>query len=435
MTPASSAAAAWWRPDASPAVPTRRARGRAAFGALALYTVILVAAPQEFVPALAPLRLAFTAAAVAIVAALADRWAGRARTRPWPRELTLVAALLAWAVLTVPLSYWPGGSVGVLLGLYLKSVAVFALLATVVDSEARLRQLVGVLVACAAIIAVTALNHYREGVLMAGARDRIAGYGTSGMAGNPNDLALLLNIVIPFEAALMLTTRRYVVKAAAVAVLLASVGGVVVTFSRGGFIALAMTGALCLWQLARRGAVLAVVGVLTASCLAVAFVPDRYAARLETVTNLDADATGSAQDRWRDTVVATTFALHHPLVGAGLGMDYLALNDVRGREWLSVHNTYLNYAVDLGAVGLALFLAIFASAWLGAARVERRRRASDGPRRRDALRTYATAARIALTTFAVAACFHPIAYHAFFYYLAGLAVAIRQIDDVPGAAS
>jgi O-antigen ligase len=100
-----------------------------------------------------------------------------------------------------------------------------------------------------------------------------------------------------------------------------------------------------------------------------------------------------------------------------------------------VHNTYLNYAVDLGAVGLTLFLAIFASAWLGAARVERRRRASEGPRQRDALRAYATAARIALTTFAVAACFHPIAYHAFFYYLAGLAVAIRQIDDLPGAVS
>jgi O-antigen ligase len=246
---------------------------------------------------------------------------------------------------------------------------------------------------------------------------------------------LLLNIVIPFNAALMLTARRQVVRLAALAVLLASVGGVIATFSRGGSIALAVTGVLGLWQLVRRGAVMAAGALLVATCLAVALVPARYAERLETVTNIEADATGSAQDRWRDTVVAATVALHHPLIGAGIGMDYLALNDARGRAWLSVHNAYLNYAVDLGLVGLTLFLAIFASAWIGVSRVERRRHVRERSGQRDALRTYATAARIALTTFAVAACFHPIAYHAFFYYLAGLAVAIRQIDARQGAAS
>jgi hypothetical protein len=53
-------------------------------------------------------------------------------------------------------------------------------------------------------------------------------------------------------------------------------------------------------------------------------------------------------------VVAAGFVARHPVIGAGVGMDVLALNELRGPVWLSVHNVYLNYAVDLGLVGLGL---------------------------------------------------------------------------------
>ena len=46
-------------------------------------------------------------------------------------------------------------------------------------------------------------------------------------------------------------------------------------------------------------------------------------------------------------------------------------------------------------------------------------------------RDSAPGVRIALCGYAVAALFHPTAYHFYFYYLAGLAVAVRRI----GAAS
>ena len=39
----------------------------------------------------------------------------------------------------------------------------------------------------------------------------------------------------------------------------------------------------------------------------------------------------------------------------------------------------------------------------------------------------AGAARISLIAFAVSACFYPVAYHAYFYYVAGLALAVRQV--------
>ncbi len=417
----------WWRPVTA-AQDRAAVPGRAAFVALVVYTVVLVAAPQEFVRSLGPLRLAFVAAAIAIAAHIADRFAGRLRTPPWPRELLLVLGLLLWAVATLPFSYWPSGSVGVLGNLYLKSVAVFVLLAGVVDSVKRLRLLTVVLVSCAAIIAVTAIRHFLTGTLMDGAPDRIAGYGTSGMAGNPNDLALLLNIIIPLNAALIAVSRGWGVRVLASLVLLVSIAGVIVTFSRAGFITLAVIGALGLWQLVRRGAVGWLAALVVAGVLLGALAPGHYADRLSTVWNMDADTTGSAQDRWRDTVVAASFAVQHPLLGAGIGMDFLALNQERGAVWLSVHNAYLNYAVDLGLVGLSLFLAVFVSAWAGARRVARQ-----AARESDAeLRAFATAVWISLTGFAVAAFFHPVAYHAFFYYLAGLAVAVRNIHRIQG---
>lgn len=413
----------WWRAASPDRAATSSARGRTAFVLVAAYSVVLIAAPQEFVRVLAPLRLAFLCAAAAFAAYLMDRWRGRARTEPWPIELRLVCALVGWAIATLPYSYWPSGSVGVLVNLYLKSIAVFVLLAGTVDSARRLRALVWVLTGCAFVIAVTALEHYEGGQLLAGASDRILGYGTSGMAGNPNDLALLLNILIPLMVALFAITKTGVARAALAVAIAASVLGVLATFSRAGFITLAVSAGLGVWHVARRGA-LGWIGVAALAAAAVAaLAPARYTERLATVIDVDADRTGSAQDRWRDTVAAATFAVEHPAIGAGLGMDYLALNDVRGAEWLSVHNAYLNYAVDLGLVGLGLFLAMFGCALAGVARV-----AGHRARARDPLYAFATAIRIALCAFAVAACFHPIAYHAYFYYLAGLAVAVRQAD-------
>src|SRR5581483_3108828 len=81
-----------------------------------------------------------------------------------------------------------------------------------------------------------------------------------------------------------------------------------------------------------------------------------YLDRLSTVTDINSDTTGSSQDRWRDTVAAAKFVAQHPIVGAGVGMDALALNTVRGEKWTQVHNVYLEYGVDLGLPGLGLFL-------------------------------------------------------------------------------
>jgi len=419
----------WWRVGSSDrATPVRH--GRLAFAALVTYLVILVAAPQEFVPVFGPVRIALLTGIVALAAHGVDRMSGHVAAPRWPAEIRLTVLLFIWAVATVPFSFWPSGSIEVLFSLYLKSIAVCFLLATVVDSRRRLLIVCTVLVACAIPISITALDHFRLGMNRPGSTNRIEGYGTSALAGNPNDLAFLLNLVIPLTAVLCLSAKTFVRQVVLLGVLALSVAGVVVSFSRGGFIALAVTGLLFLLRLTRRGAILPLVVVVGGALALVMLAPAGYGERLGTVSNIDADATGSAQGRWRDTVLAAQFALRHPLVGAGAGMDFLALNQLRGPAWVSVHNVYLNYAVDLGLLGLGLFLAIFGKALRGVVRVERQlgQRGST-----DVLGSLAAGVRISLLAFAAGSFFHPIAYHAYFYLVVGLAVAMARINQLERA--
>ena len=150
--------------------------------------------------------------------------------------------------------------------------------------------------------------------------------------------------------------------------------------------------------------------------------PTRDVDRLSTITNIRSDPTGSAQERWGDTQAALEFVSENPVVGAGIGMNALALNELRGALWKKIHNAYLEYAVDLGLPGLALCLIILVGCIRATVLVMRRTAAR--PEGRD-LFLLAEGIQTGLAAFAVAALFHPVAYHFYFYYMAGLALAAR----------
>jgi O-antigen ligase len=103
----------------------------------------------------------------------------------------------------------------------------------------------------------------------------------------------------------------------------------------------------------------------------------------------------------------------------------LALNQQRGDTWREVHNVYLQYAVDLGLPGLALFLWLFIALFRAAGRV-RRRHAPD-PGSRD-VGIIAGSVQAALIAFAVAAFFHPVAYQFYFFCIAGLGLAVQNVS-------
>jgi len=421
--------ATWWRvPPRIPSstVVTGASGSTVAFVALVAFTVILLLSPQAWVPALKVVRVALLAAGIAMAAHVAERSIHRRPITPLSPEIGIALALVCWSVATIPLSSWPGGSVRVLVDHYLKAVAFFWLLSVIVTTTDRLRVLAWTLVLCSIPLAATGVGNYVSGErLSTGVSGfyRIAGYtGGSGLTGNPNDLALMLNLIIPIAGVLVFIGRG-ATRAVATGALLLSVAAVVLTFSRAGFLTLAASFVMLLAVLARRKSPGGAVGLLLLAICVPPLLPDGYVARLGTIANIDADATGSAQGRWTDTKVAIDVVAKNPIIGVGIGQNVLAMNEARGDTWRQVHNAYLQYGVDLGIPGLLLFIWLHVRCVRTARAVEHR--AAGNPAHRD-LALLAAGVQVSLVAFAVAAMFHPIAYQFYFFSIAGLAVALRN---------
>jgi len=378
-----------------------------------LFTLLLVTVPQEVFPVLDPLHLPLLAAVLAVASYVVDRVnRGRSLTVKGP-EIRLVLLLLGLALLSVPTSYWPGGSLSVIINVFAKSIIIFWLLANVLTTPHRLRAMVWILALSSSVPALVVMRNYREGRLMAGG-GRVEGY--SGLSGNPNDLALMLDLIIPLAVGLLLCTRGLFHRAVLGLLILLGVGGVIVTQSRGGFIYLVTIVVLSLGLIKRtRVWLVPVVLVVFLSMNGV----EGFFARMETIG--DVETPGSGQDRWDNMKKAWAIMLQNPVLGVGIGQNTLALNEA-GTYWGRVHNVYLEIGSELGIAGLVVYLLLLRHCLRSittALDIWRTQRVE--------LYHLAQGLRISLIGFAVAVNFYPVAYQFPFYYLAGLAVAMKVL--------
>jgi len=383
---------------------------------------VLLFSPQAYFPWLGAFRPALLLAGIGIVSYLHDRWVQRLPVIVWTRPMRLVAALFVWAAVTAPLSIWPGGSIALLTDQYLKTVVIFWLLAHVLASTKRLSQFASMLTLMAILLSGFAVYNYRTGAVIQGAEDRVMGNEGS-LTKNPNDMALTINLIIPLTVALFLSTEAMSVRLLILAAIACEAVTVVLTYSRGGALTLAVIFALYTWKLRRRAERKLLYAVLIAGVLALPLLPSSYFDRVGTIASIDSDRTGSSQERWRDMTIALAGVLENPIKGFGFGMNVFTMNQQRG-EWRAVHNVYLEHALDLGLPGLAIFLVLLASCLRAVRTAQTRSEAAGDPR----LFHIAEAIQISLIAYAVAAMFHPVSYHLYFYYLAGLAVAAHQLS-------
>ncbi|HKA33128.1 MAG TPA: O-antigen ligase family protein [Candidatus Binatia bacterium] len=418
---ARTSAIEWWRPEgAQEAAPSGvgNARGGALpFRMLMAFTIFMLLAPQDFFPALEGLRLPLVVALLATAAYVWDRIVHNMPFAFAAREFWLIALLTAWAVLTTPLSYDPKDSWSFLLTSYSRTIAVFWLVSNVINTGERLRRAFWTLTLIALPLALTAIEHYVTGAFTE-TGGRITGYDAP-LTANPNDLALMLNLVLPLSIALLMLARKVSARLLLLAGIALSAAGVIITFSRGGFITLATLLLLYVWKLRARPQRRWVWGVIGVILVCIPVVGPSYLDRLATITNFEADKSGSAQERWADMTAAAAFTIEHPFIGAGIGQNTLAVQEERGPDGGIVHNVYLEYSVELGFIGLAIFLLFYLASIKSAVSIQRGA-AKEGDME---MSTLGEAIQLSLIAFGVAAMFHPVAYHPYLYYFAGLAVA------------
>ncbi len=254
-----------------------------------------------------------------------------------------------------------------------------------------------------------------------------------GPLGSENRYAQILAVILPLALIRFFRepSRRLRLVAGAGALLI--LGGLVLTFSRGG--AVAVAAMLILMIVFREIGVrrsLVSVGVLTA-VVALAF-PD-YVARLsslEGVTALSSESTAGAADsalvgRQTENLAAWNTFLDHPAVGVGpgayfkeysreeanrLGLRYLQ-SERRG------HSLYLEMAADLGIVGLSAFLAMVGTTMVLVYRSARYWRSRDPERA-----MLASSFLFALVAYLASSAFLHLSYQRFFWALLALASSV-----------
>jgi probable O-glycosylation ligase (exosortase A-associated) len=428
----------WWHPaeeserdddgaGVSKIAAEPRGESSGAFRGLLVFTFILLVSPQSLFPPLAKFRIAWLTAAASVALLLVDRIPrGKPLLAPG-RETWAVIALVGWALLTVPFSYWPGGSVSMITDVYSKTLVIFWLLGLTVNTTQRLSRIAWALSLMAIPMAYVGVSNYLSGNFIGGgAGQRIVGY-EGALTENPNDLALMLNLIIPLTVGLLSVHRTVGARLVLLFVVFISIAAIVYTRSRGGFLTLGAVFFFFAWKLIRRGKPGWPAAIVVLALLCVPLLPQGYLARMNTITNIDADETGSAQDRWESMRAGTAYIVEHPLVGGGIGMNILVLNELVSATWHEVHNVYLQYGVDLGLPGLFLFLTIMSASFRSTAFVCRR---TDGVPRFGTLFHLSEGLQGSLCAFVVGGFFSPVAYNFYFYYLAGLATGLRHALEV-----
>ncbi|MGH9752303.1 MAG: O-antigen ligase family protein [Blastocatellia bacterium] len=390
----------------------------AAFAGVYLFTLMLYARPNDLIPALGSFPLVKIVAIGILLIYIGSKIYAHDGLIVWTTEMTALMVMAALGVILMPLAASPKDSLDTLTDTYLKTVIMFILMVNLIDTRRRIFLLWKLVVICGAVLSLGAIKSYAKGEFtMQGLR--IEGL-VGGMFENPNDLATALDLLLPLAVALALISKGvarvfYVVCAAVMAI------GVLVTFSRGGFLGLIALGGLLLWKLGRgRRLKITLAGALICGVL-LASTPGNYGSRIATIFNIEQDQTGSAQLRRELAERAALIAIRRPLLAIGMGNFHIYSIDEH-----VAHNSYLEIAAELGVIGLIAYLILIFAPFRSLRRIEAQTVDSGSKSERE-LHWLSVSIQAAFVAYMVCSFFASIQYLWYLYYTAAYAVALRRI--------
>jgi O-antigen ligase len=413
------------------------------WGGLLLFSILLFFRPQDQVAAIGAMHVSDLAAAIGLGAMV---FLNLSHNRPLTRvtpELVGIAALGAIILATAPTSIWPGGSVRLFTGTYIKLALIFMLMVNTVTSPKRIERICWVIVLAFGVVSARAWFDYARGAnLVEGGR--VAG-AAGGFFENPNDLALNIATFLPI--AMMYVKRPGVawkrVLSAVIVVLM--LGTVVFTKSRSGLIGTAAM--LMVFAVVSRSVTPPkVLATIAAGMLILPALPQSFYDRMASITDPSKDETGSREARRVLLEQAWQIFIEHPVTGVGAAQFQNYGPPGRAEKWRVTHNVLLEMASELGIFGLAVFSFLvyrgFSAAWwtrrqlswIHRRRTRRRARGGEeepedglAPQERVFLETHAAAMFAGLAGWFVCAQFASVGYNWTIYYMLGLSVCARDV--------
>jgi O-antigen ligase len=397
--------------------------------AVAAYVLTAVGRIHQLFGALEVLHLAAIAGLTATVLYVFDASRERQGALVLGSTAALVAALLVWMMLSVPFALNTGASVSLVFDNFIKTALMSLIVAGSVRRVDDVERLALVYFAGAVIYSLVVITRFD------------LGDGGNWRLGHlyyydANDFATFVVTAIPLGIYFLHAAPRRLTRTAAAAGLVVLTLGFVWSGSRGGFIALSTVALFIVvrysaipqrWRLAAT-ALVAIVVLVTAS--------DHYWQQMGTIAS-DSDYNHTSETGrmpiWHRGI---GYMMANPLLGVGPDNFPSAegiLSPLAERQqygvgvrWNAAHNSFVQIGAELGLPGLALFIAIIASAFTALRRAGRAEAARPRADNRPPLTPALTGSLIG---FVVGAFFLSLAYSEMLYTLVALAVGLHKVTS------
>jgi O-antigen ligase len=336
--------------------------------------------------------------------------------------------LAVWMTLSAPLSFWPGGSVSLILSYVRGQLPMLLIVGGLVLTWKECR-LVLMSIALACVVNVLSGKLF---VMNPDSDSRLS--LELGTIGNANDFTAHLFYVLPMVIFVLLISRGWIRRILCLGVLGYGLYYCASTGSRGGLVAFAAVCAFTMIRAPGRVRIGALAAAAVMSLLLLAVLPQSLLHRYATLFTNDSDdieAIQSTATRTRLLESSIRFSLQHPLLGVGPGefSDYeakVAKSEGIKAAWQVTHNAYTQVSSEVGIPALLFYLAGIVMTFRTFGKLYR------AARYRPKLRSMAMACfccQLSMVGFCTATIFLSLAYTMYLPTMSGLALALSRSLD------
>lgn len=314
----------------------------AAYGVM-LYMLVGIARLPELYPFLKPLFLGKLALIMAIIGLMKDK-SGKSYNVSNEKLYKLVIFFAVLAVVSVAYSIWASYSLKFVIGRLLGIMLMFYIIIKTSNNEKAFKAYITTLIICAIILSIETLKLKGQGRLSVGS------------SYDPNDLAQVMCTIIPI-AIVYSFTRKTKIKYVYFGITILLLFTILLTGSRGGLLGLFIVLPFILKSLIRdtkslmKILAVAILGVT----IGVSLAPDYTIERFNSMFNLEDDYNVTGEKgrlaiwgRGVDTMLSKPY-------GVGINAFSSAEGQAGGRH-KAAHNAFIQVGVELGFVGLLVFI-------------------------------------------------------------------------------
>lgn len=273
----------------------------------------------------------------------------------------ILRILIIWIIIATPFAQWPGSVIHAGIPNFIKAIVFYYFTVHFVTTGKKFKIFIGIFLACQSLRIIEPIYlhvttgywgsaAYASGVIM----DRLSGAPHDIV--NPNGLAFIIDTVIPFFFFLSaISWKNKIISLIAIPIFIYAL---ILTSSRSGLIGLGVILIGIIWKSNKK---LMVTSIIILSSL---FVfnnlsldqQDRYLSIVSKNTKNSATAEG----RIAGIEKCFRIALRRPIFGHGLGTSYEANVNFGGSAQFA-HNLYAEVVLELGFVGLVIYLCLLKS--------------------------------------------------------------------------